>query len=87
MQIWCKKATEVHRGSLESLSRDFTGENEWHGFNEVQKIYKEKQRVRSYFVPLSSSCPSNFFSPGFLFKVLGNVTNSLFLCSANEICK
>ena len=67
-----------------------TKTNGSNGLNEVQKIQREKQRVRSDIFASSKSSSLDFFRPGFLFMtvswrilfliVLGNVTDSLLLC-------
>ena len=58
---------------------------------EVHRDSRGRQRVRSYFFALSNFSPFHFFCPGFLFKVLGNVTDSLLFRIAirdvNEICR
>ena len=86
-------ASLVTKRSIETCGKGHlaTSPEERNGFNEDQKFCQEKQRVRSYFFALSNSSPFHFFCPGFLFKILGNVTNSLLLRSAisdvNEICR
>ena len=89
MRICCKKAIEAIeiRGKVYlAISPEKTN-----GFSKVKKIYSEKQRVMSYFLALSNSSPCDFYGPGFLFKVLGKIENSLLLCRAkrdvDEICK
>ena len=81
-----KRSTEIRgKGHLA------TSPEETNGFNEDPKFCQERQRVRSYFLAQPNSSPFYFICPGFLFKVSGNVTNSLLLRSAirdvNEICR
>ena len=86
-------ASLVTKRSIEICGKGHlaTSPEERNGFNEDQQFWQEKQRVRSYFFAQSNSSPFHFFCPGFLFKILGTVTNSLILRNAisdvNEICR